>query len=141
MQDQVLLPGFWGGQEHVLLLSSISCSLSSSNISSWFRAGFGRAGLLPRKMTQLPTFALLIPHYQCHPGSTCRHLGTVLCTHNPTSLKLMQSPRKSRLCSFNTGKDQRLTSAQRLSVALDQMACHCLCSCRHDAESNGTGIC
>lgn len=139
MQDQVLLPGFWGGQEHVLLLSSISCSLSSGNISSWFRAGFGRAGLLPRKMTQLPTFALLIPPLSM---PSWQHVQTFRnCTHNPTSLKLMQSPRKSHLCSFNTGKDQRLTSAQRLSVALDQMACHCLCSCRHDAESNGTGIC
>lgn len=95
----------------------------------------------PGKWLSSPPLHCWYPHYQCHPGSTCRHLGPVLCTHNPTSLKLMQSPRKSHLCSFNTGKDQRLTSAQRLSVALDQMACHCLCSCRHDAESNGTGIC
>lgn len=87
---------------------------------SWFRAGFGRAGLLPRKMTQLPTFALLIPPLSALSWQHWRRLGTVLCTHNPTSLKLMQSPRKSHLCSFNTGKDQSLTSAQRLSVALDQ---------------------
>lgn len=69
----------------------------------------------PQENDSAPTLAFSVPPLSGLSWQHWRHWGTVLCTHNPTSLKLMQSPLKSHLCSFSTGKDQRLTCAQRLS--------------------------
>lgn len=94
----------------------------------------------PQENDSAPTLAFSVPPLSGLSWQHWRHWGTVLCTHNPTSLKLMQSPLKSHLCSFSTGKDQRLTCAQRLSAALDQVFCHCPCSCRHRESHMGPSM-